>query len=83
MQFKLTDEDMDKVTAWKLKQDQIVYEKQMKEKNSGIKLAGKPDYGAIGGSITYSFTPTGLGCIIKVKHEYTGAELDLTDVEDW
>ena len=86
MQFKLTEEDMEKVAAWNAEQDKIAYKKQMKQKNFGVKLAhflGKPDYGACGGSLTYSFTPTGLGCVIKVKHEYTGNELDLTDVDNW
>jgi hypothetical protein len=38
--------------------------------------------GAIGGRLTYSFTPTGLGVITKIQCA-CGAEIDLTDVEDW
>jgi hypothetical protein len=41
-----------------------------------------PYSGAIGGELTYSFTPTSLGTIIKVKHS-SGAELDLTFYESW
>ena len=41
-----------------------------------------PDSGAIGGSYTWSFTPTGLGMIIKIKR-FDGYELNLTDVENW
>ena len=37
---------------------------------------------AIGGAYTFSFTPTGLGVIIKVKH-ISGLELDLTDIDKW
>lgn len=34
--------------------------------------------GAIGGRLTYSFTPTGLGTVVKVKCA-CGEEIDLTD----
>ncbi len=37
---------------------------------------------AIGGAFTYSFTPTSLGDVIKVKY-FTGDEIDLSDYEDW
>lgn len=37
--------------------------------------------GAIGGATTYSFTPTSLGTIFKVKH--FDEELDLTNYSDW
>ena len=39
------------------------------------------DFGAIGGGETFSFTPTGLGCIIKVKRGKH--KLDLTDESNW
>ena len=39
--------------------------------------------GAIGGSYTYSFTPTTLGTVIKVKDNSNGRELDLTDYDEW
>ena len=38
--------------------------------------------GAIGGKITFSFTPTDLGTVVKVKCA-CGFEVDLTDYEDW
>jgi hypothetical protein len=37
---------------------------------------------AIGGALTYSFTPTGLGTITTIKCG-CGEELDLSHVEDW
>ncbi len=43
----------------------------------------KGHYGAIGGGYTYSFIPTGLGVIFKVKNNLTGAEIDLTDYDSW
>lgn len=39
-------------------------------------------YGAIGGALTYSFTPTTLGVVIKVKCA-CGKEIDVTDYEGW
>lgn len=39
--------------------------------------------GAIGGRFTYSFTPTGLGCVIKIRDNITEEELDVSDYEMW
>lgn len=39
--------------------------------------------GAIGGRYTYSFTPTSLGTIAKVKDAVTKTEIDLTDYLSW
>jgi hypothetical protein len=41
------------------------------------------DSGAIGGRTTFSFTPTGLGVITRIKDNITGKELDLTEYEEW
>lgn len=38
--------------------------------------------GAIGGRISFEFTPTGLGDIVKAKC-LCGKEIDLTESEDW
>jgi len=38
--------------------------------------------GAIGGRLTYTFTPTGLGTIRKVKCA-CGEEKDVSNYEDW
>lgn len=40
-----------------------------------------PYAGAIGGDVTYSFTPTSLGTVIKV--ESWGRVLDLTEYDMW
>lgn len=40
------------------------------------------EHGAIGGAITYTFTPTSIGHIKKATCA-CGAELDLTDYELW
>lgn len=39
--------------------------------------------GTIGDRFTYSFTPTSLGCIIKVKDGLTSEEKDFTDYDMW
>lgn len=36
---------------------------------------------AIGGAETFSFTPTGIGVVVKV--EYLGESLDVTDYSSW
>lgn len=51
------------------------------KENGGM---GKCPYGgAIGGSLTYSFTPTSLGTVVQVKHGLSGETLDLSDYENW
>jgi len=40
------------------------------------------NYGAIGGAITFEFTPTGLGMSQSVKCA-CGASINLTNYEDW
>lgn len=41
------------------------------------------DITAIGGRFTYSFTPTGIGEVVKVKDWITNEEIDLTDYDSW
>lgn len=43
---------------------------------------GNKYVGAIGGSLTYCFTPTGLGTIIKVKCS-CGDEIDVTNYDEF
>ena len=40
-----------------------------------------PNEGAIGGGLTYSFTPTGLGTILTCR--YFSHKIDLTDYDSW
>lgn len=42
---------------------------------------GLPYGGAIGGHLTYSFTPTSIGIVTKVK--CLDKELDVSDYENW
>jgi hypothetical protein len=41
------------------------------------------DAGAIGGKLTYEFTPNGVGISFIVKCGICKEELDLTDYENW
>ena len=43
----------------------------------------EPYYGAVGGGVTYSFIPTGLGNIIIAKETITGKELNVSDALEW
>jgi hypothetical protein len=42
-----------------------------------------PYYGATGGGLSYTFTPTSLGTIITVKEAITGKELNVSDAVGW
>jgi hypothetical protein len=70
--FELTDEQM----------------KQAREFENNHKCSiprdefGHKILGAIGGGITYSFTPTGLG-VVEVVQCACGAKLNLTNFDDW
>jgi cystathionine beta-lyase/cystathionine gamma-synthase len=37
---------------------------------------------AIGGALTYEFSPTSIGCVIKIKC-HCGNEVDVTDYNSW
>lgn len=39
--------------------------------------------GAIGGSITYQITHTGIGTVVKVTDSLSGLEADITDYGSW
>lgn len=44
---------------------------------------GHPYQGASGGGVTYKFTPTSIGIVVKVQEQWTGKELDVTDYDTW
>lgn len=39
--------------------------------------------GAIGGRVTFMFTPTSIGMVIRAKDSITDLEIDLTDYQSW
>jgi len=71
---------------WDKEQNSIFYESQITKNDEIGAIAntyGKAYYGATGGHLTFSFTPTGLGTCLEVTHGGTDEVLDLTHVEDW
>lgn len=66
MTFTLTEEELKKVSEWR-------------NKGHNCKLT---NVGAIGGKLTYCFTPTGLGVIFEVKCA-CGEKLNLTNYDEW
>jgi len=83
--FTITDDQLKKAYDWHIKlQKQMISEG--KAKSEADASIGSPDlvyYGAIGGGLTYYFSPTGLGDILRVKEAISGEELDLTDYSEW
>lgn len=67
MEFCLTEEDKKKYNTW------------LKEHNKTCPIAYE---GAIGGKITFQFTPTSLGTVTVVICG-CGKKLNLTDYEGW
>jgi len=70
--FTLSPSDREKIAAWQKIQDKKVAQVQNTE---------HPNYGAMGGSYTYSFTGLSTMCIFKVTNSLTKEELDLTNYE--
>ena len=68
MNFELTGEEETKYKKWIAKHDK--------------KCPLKNHEGAIGGRLTFSFTPTGLGLITEVRCG-CGGKINLTDCEQW
>lgn len=89
MKFELTPEQVTRMRAWCAEQDEITRKKQIAERAFGDDafinkiLETGPYYGAIGGELTFSFTPNSISQVEKVTHAGTGATLDLTDYDSW
>ncbi len=79
IEFELSTSQVKKLTEWEKKQDKewVKSKKLVNPLNSN-----EPYYGAIDGSLTYEFTQTGIGTIVKVRHA-TGNVIDLTDYDMW
>ena len=68
--FELNEVERQKLRDWQEKHDKK------------CKFANPMSQGAIGGRLTYMFTPTSLGVITKIKCT-CGKEADLTDMSIW
>lgn len=88
--FEVSEEQALKIKGWHEAQDKIVLEQQRKERADAlpnpnhdfrdwVNETGHPYYGAIGGEVSYIFTPTSIGVILSVKHSGTKAELSFYD----
>ena len=86
MKFELTDRELQRAIAFQRRQDEVVYEQQKNNADPFIQSmisTGQPYYGAIGGGLTYSFTPNSIGVSVTVSHNVTGVEEDITDYNLW
>lgn len=74
--FTLTDEEDAKIAEWRTE--------HRPNCDFYTEANGFPEIyvGAIGGGITYSFTPTGLGTI-TIARCACGAEIDVTNYDMW
>ena len=70
--FTLSKNQDQKLQAWL----QVVEEKARALTNSTHVY-----YGAVGGGLTYTFTPTSIGVIIIVKEHFTQEQIDLTEYD--
>ncbi len=88
--FSLDPEQIQKLDAWCAKQNSDAVAAQ-RENPPDVPIdllesmweEGYPYGGAIGGSLTFSFTPTSLGVAVKVTDAHTNKTIDLTDYESW
>lgn len=78
--FSLDEKQTEKLRVWEEEQDRKVIDQQ---KGTEFERFGIPYYGVTGGSLTYSFTPTGLGVVVKIRNNVTKEEIDLTDYDSW
>lgn len=88
MKFHLSINQQKKLTEWLKVLDektiQIQKEQMIPEEWEELTCNGKyPYYGTSSGGVEYKFIPTGLGIILKVKHLFTGEEIDLTEYDYW
>lgn len=74
--FALTEEQKEKLGVWADEQHRKDAEKAAASGRLSV-------YGASGGAFSYTFTPTNLGLIVKVKNNLSGDELDLTEWDMW
>lgn len=88
MIFEINAEQLAKIAVWNKEMDKKAIEQQRAKMNAtdfaDLTLDGQYPYtGAIGGSLTYSFTHTGIGLVVKVHHALTDETLDVTDYANW
>jgi hypothetical protein len=98
IQFGLDNTQYVKLSTWIKEQEKIACEMQLKNVEDSLKerlddkwllsrreelKGGLAYYGAIGGALTFSFTPNSIGLGVSVAHGYTKNSIDLSDYENW
>lgn len=85
--FELTETQVKQLNEWVVGVEQRAAAIQLENaKQKGwmfhypVKL---PYYGAIGGGITFTFTPNGIGMYCRVTEAITGESIDLSDYDNW
>lgn len=83
--FKLTEKQIEKLNAWVTERDAAAAAKQRSNPEIAKWMLDEntPYEGAIGGGLTYMFTPTGIGTFVSVKHSLTDEVLDLNDYSEF
>ena len=82
--FELSEEQQKKLDAWLKEIHPHVMAMSIHYAPEEHKMmGGQPYYGAIGGGLTYSFTPTSLGVVVEVTEAFTKKTINLTDYDSW
>lgn len=88
--FAITKKDQKRILVWCMEQDKKSAHMQQqsglfKDDSHKEDLLRReiPNYGAVGGALTYHFTPTAIGTVFTVSHAVTKEALDLTDYDSW
>ena len=89
--FSITDKQNSKIAQWCDDQNAKAIERQKENPPRNIPMSmlesswekGYPYGGAIGGDLTYSFTPTNIGVVVKITHGLTNETLDISDYDNW
>lgn len=86
MIFEVTDADEARITKWL--QEEVYPELRKSRKHKKIQWhdyddAMYPYAGAIGGDITYIFTPNSLGYVTEVEEHFSKKRLNITDYSSW
>jgi len=89
--FEVTEAQKQKINTWL---ETVVYPRRVDQQRSDptyLRIPfiteswdrGYPYEGVSGGALTYEFTPTSIGVILKVSYSKFPDSLDVTDYENW
>jgi hypothetical protein len=79
--FKLSKNQIAKLNDWLIGVEQRAAELQAA--NIITHNDELPYYGAIGGGLTFTFSPNGVGTYCKVTEAITGESIDLSEYDEW